>query len=394
MTSVEKKILQWIEEHLVLLFFVAVNVLGLIIRMQGIDFVSNDAKTFLFPWFDQIKQSGGIRALGNQVGNYNILYQFMIAVLTYLPFNKLLLYKSVSIAFDYVLAVGVSLLACEILKKRKKNLSTLFVMVYGAVLFLPTVIMNSSIWAQCDSIYSSFIVFSLLFLLKKRYKLAFAILGIAFAFKFQTIIIVPFFLYHYFSEKKYSILNIIITVLVFYAFCIPGFLFGRSILDPLKIYLGQTETYTQMWLCFPSFWALIGNDYETLSNIAILLTVFLLGSGLFFVLSQKIHLDEPQQFLKVAIWCVWTCLVFLPAMHDRYGYVLEILLLILFFVNKRFFAFFSIVEITSIISYGKYLFGNSMNIRVNSVFYFMSYLLFSMMLVTWYSKKKGDYLEN
>ena len=388
MTKLEEKFLQWIDRHLILLFFIIVNILGIIIRTIGWDFVSGDAKTFLLPWFYHIKELGGLKALAIQVGDYNIIYQFMISILTYFSFDPLILYKGLSIIFDYILAFGTALLTCEIVKKRTANIPIIFVTIYTFVLFLPTVIFNSSIWAQCDSIYTSFIVFSLYFLLNKKYKISFAFLGIAFSFKFQAIFILPFFLYYYFSEKKYSILNFLITILFFYIPCIPGFLFGRSLMDPIKIYLNQSNLYPYMWMNFPSFWVLVGNNYDLMSRLAIILTIFILGCGLFYILSQNIELSKPQPFLETAIWTVWTCLIFLPAMHERYGYLLEILLLILVFVNKKYFFCIIVAEISSILTYGAFLFQNGINIQVLSICYIIAYLVFSWMIISKRNNKR------
>lgn len=382
MIKLEQKFLLWIEEHLFLLFFIIVSILGCLIRLTGKTYVSADARVFLLPWFDQIKESGGLRALGNQVGDYNIPYQCLIALFTYLPFGALTLYKGLSIIFDYFLAFGTALLVCESVKKKISNLSSVFVMVYATVLFLPTTIMNSSIWAQCDSIYTSFVVFSLLFLLRKKYKIAFAFLGLAFSFKLQAVFILPFFLFYYFSEKKFSFLNFFITVSFFYIPSIPGFLYGRSLLDPIKIYLNQSNCYRWMWLSFPSFWSFAGENYEVLSKIAIIFTIFILGCGLLYVLSAKVDLCDPHIFLKIGIWSVWTCLLFLPAMHDRYGYILEIMLLALVFVDRKYFYAIAIAETTSIITYGHFLFQSSINIQILAVFYFAAYLLYSSMIVS------------
>lgn len=388
MTKLEEKLLQWIDRHLILLFFIIINLLGIIIRITGWNFVSGDARDFLLPWFDKIKEIGGFKALTSQIGDYNILYQFIIIIFSYLPFDPLILYKGLSITFDYILAFGTALLACEIVKNRTINTPIIFVTIYAFVLFLPTVIFNSSVWTQCDSIYTSFIVFSLLFLLNKKYKISFAFLGVAFSFKLQTIFILPFFLYYYFSERKYSLLNFLITVLFFYIPCIPGFLYGRSLIDPIKIYLNQGNLYPQMWLNFPSFWVLAGNYYDIMSKIAIILTIFILGFGLFYILSQNIELSKPQPFLETAIWTVWTCLIFLPAMHERYGYLLEILLLVLVLVNKKYFFCIIVAEISSISTYGAFLFQNTINIKAISIFYFIAYLIFSWMIISKSNNKK------
>lgn len=379
MTQMELRFCRWLDKHMVTLFFFIVTVLGGLIRLPGLSFVSGDASNFLLPWFDEIRNAGGLNALSRQVGNYNIPYQFLIALLTYLPYDKLATFKGLSILFDYILAVGAALCGCELLRKKTSELQNVFVTVYAAVLFAPTVILNSSVWAQCDSIYSAFAVFAILFLMKKNYKLSFAFLGIAISFKLQAVFILPFFVYFYFVERKCNLGHFLITALWFFIPSIPGYLYGRRFLDPLRIYLGQTTAHPNMWVNFPGFWVFAGDNYEVMGKIAILLTLFLLGSGLFYLLSKEKRLDTSDRLLKTAIWVVWTCVVFLPAMHERYGYLLEILLLILVAVDKKYLMIASIVEITSIVTYGHFLFGNSVDIVWLSIFYISAYLGFYWM---------------
>ena len=119
MTNVERRIVAFLVKHKFSLFLAAVSVLGLLVRLSGLDMVSGDYVNWLAPWFDEIRESGGLAALDQQIGNYNIVYQIIIALLTYLPFDSLHLYKAVSIAFDYVLAIGVGMLAREMTGRGK-----------------------------------------------------------------------------------------------------------------------------------------------------------------------------------------------------------------------------------------------------------------------------------
>ena len=54
---------------------------------------------------------------------------------------------------------------------------------YALVLIIPTVMLNSGMWGQCDSIYTTFVILALYFLVKEKYSLSFIMLGISFAFK-------------------------------------------------------------------------------------------------------------------------------------------------------------------------------------------------------------------
>lgn len=108
MSKVEKSLLCFIEKHLLVTAFIFVSVLGFVIRFSLRNFVSADATQFLLPWYDEIKTAGGIGGLGAQVGNYNMPYQFMIAIMTCSPFIPLHAYKILSCIFDYCLAAGAA----------------------------------------------------------------------------------------------------------------------------------------------------------------------------------------------------------------------------------------------------------------------------------------------
>lgn len=373
----ERRLIEAIDRHKVVLFFIIVSVLGMLIRLPARAFVSRDAKNCLLPWFNTI-QEGGLKSLSKQVGDYNMVYQLLIALMTYLPIKPLYLYKGLSIVFDFLLAGVTALLVCELRQKKSRSC---FAIVYAAVLFVPPVIFNSSIWAQCDSIYTTFVVASLYFLLKRKYKSAFALLGVALTFKLQAIFVVPFFIYYYFSEREFSLSNFLLTLLFFYIPCIPVILAGRGLLDPFRIYLHQAHEYGKMTLNFPSIWNLVGLDYGMLRYVAILLTFTVLGCGLFMLLLRKKSLREPDSFIKVAVWTVWTCLLLLPAMHERYGYMLDILLLVLTFVDRKNLLYLSVTLTCSMLTYGAFLFELPKNIPLLAVFFLAAYLLYTYTLL-------------
>ena len=224
MPDAEKKLLTWIDRHRFMLYVIILSVLGLLARMGGLDFVSNDATEYLLVWFGQIRESGGLAALGSQVGNYNIPYQILISLMTYLPFEPLYMYKALSILFDYLLAGSAAGFCYDLTQKNTERA----VLVYGVVLLLPTVILNSSVWGQCDSIYVTFVICAVWSLMNERYTRSFLLLGAAFAFKLQAVFIFPFFLMYYILEKRFSILNFVWVVVVDYALCIPAFLMGEE----------------------------------------------------------------------------------------------------------------------------------------------------------------------
>ena len=71
--------------------------------------------------------------------------------------------------------------------------------------------------------------------------------------------------------------------------------------------------------------------------MAIFLAIALLGVGLYFLLHRQGFMESLENQLHVLIWTAWTCLMFLPLMHDRYGYLVEILLIVAAFVDLKLF---------------------------------------------------------
>ena len=221
---------------------------------------------------------------------------------------------------------------------------------------------------------------ALCFLFEKKYVPSFLLLGVALAFKMQMIFILPFFLFYYFLEKKYSILNFILILAGWYGLSIPGILMRGNWLEPYQLYFQQTDTHRLMWLNFPSFWILVGDNYEMLKKPAILITVSVLGMALAYAMYKGKRLEQPLAFLQMAAWTAWTCILFLPAMHERYSYMVDILLILLIFVNSRYWIITAVEVISSLLRYQTYLFDGAEVSIIYAVIYLGAWLWFTWLV--------------
>ena len=386
MGKIEKKIIFFIEKNRNILFFLIVSLLGAAARYVGGRFASGDMHGCLVPWYEEIASKGGFKSLKEQVGDYNILYQTIIALMTYVKINCVVLYKALSIVFDYLLAFSSAYFVCELSSKKKFDM--VFNCVYATILLFPTVVLNSAFWGQCDSIYSFFLIMTLLFLFKEKYYLAFVFLGIAFAFKLQAIFIIPFLIFYYLYKKKFSIFMTLISVVVFWFSGIIAYINGRNLLAPFTIYFSQTGTYEKMYLNVTSFWILLGNNYEFMKGFAILFTIVILGIGLYLILSKKVEVRTPYQFVTIAAWGIWVCVFFLPAMHERYTYLLDILLIIAAFLDKKYVKYAVVSCSLSLLTYGNYLFDNGGVDKLCVLLYLASWLHFSYTILCGYRNEK------
>ena len=77
----------------------------------------------------------------------------------------------------------------------------------------------------------------------------------------------------------------------------------------------------------------------------------------------------------------------LPAMHERYSYLIDILLLLLIFMDKQYTLVFVIEIISSILRYKYYLFNGAEVSEWQAVVYLAAWILLTWQL---FAKKKGQ----
>lgn len=347
-------IIDFIEKNLSTIIFVSATLLSLIIRFSLLPYKSQDYIHHLSSWFQFLKDNGGLSGLRNYIGDYNAPYMIIMALLTYLKMNSLYLIKFVSIFFDYILSFSVYKFIFEYCSDNK-NKKYYALIGYISVLFLPTLLLNSSYWAQCDVIYTTFIVLSLYYLYKDKIFKSLLFLGLAFSFKLQSIFILPVYIILYFRKKNFSLLYFLIIPIVDIILCIPAIIFKRSIIDCLTVYFKQTTSYSDyLTLNVPNLYTIMpGDTYIAIVGIVLLLCIFI---GLFFyIMRNKVKLTN-EKILLVSILSILLCNFFLPYMHERYMFVADILSVLYFVCYKRNLFVVIGTQLISLCSYSIFLF--------------------------------------
>lgn len=353
MTKQEKRIVGFIMDHMILIAFVLVSVIGVLARLPMRDFVSGDSGYYLLPWYDEIASKG----LWVAVGNYNFLYQSLIYLMTKLPMEPLYAYKLLSCLFDYLLSGVCALVVYSLTGKKQYSLFA-----YCAVLLSPVVTINSALWAQCDSIYVFFIVCGLYLLMKERTLFAMCCFGMSLAFKLQAVFVFPALIMLYLITKRFSVLDFLMIPLTMIVISLPMVFWGRSLMELLEVYLEQTTTYTMIAINYPSLFSLVGGEsYGVLKDYAILLAITALGLLLVFVSGQKIEMTNENMVILLFL-SAFTCVLLLPAMHERYGYVYEILAWILVFLVPKTLPLCIGLQLLSVRTYSSFLFQTGINL--------------------------------
>lgn len=358
MFNLEKKVIDMFKKNYVLIFVVIITIMALLVRIMPIKFQSHDYIKFLLPWFNDLLAKGGLSGLGTYIGNYNAPYMTIMALLTYIPISSLFSIKIVSIIFDFVLAISVGHLVTLLVKKNKKIYG---IVAYAIVLFLPQVILNSAMWGQCDSIYASFSIIALIFLLKEKYWQSFVFLGISFAFKLQLVFILPVFIIIYICKNKFSILHFLIIPLVNFIMCLPAIIMGKPILDLLKVYFNQTSISTALVRNYPNIYNLLAGDIQIFKYVGIMITIFIFALMLFYFIYKKVNWNK-EKIVTLSLIVLVIISYILPGIHERYIYVGEILSIVYYLIYRKNLPLVIMINLNAILTYSIYLTGYQTNI--------------------------------
>ena len=297
--------------------------IGLAIRIPGLPHLSGDMIDCYLPWYDSVPAGQGIGVLQNYEGDYGLPYATVLWLLHFLPGEALIKIKLVSVVFEYMTAMAAGLLASYFFEGTKKQIA--FAAGFGLTILYPALAMNGAYWGQCDGIYVGFVLLMIWALFKDKPALAFVFLGFAVTSKLQTIFIIPFLILYWYRRRNFSLLYLLIVPVVVEILYIPGMLAGYSPLSPITMYMAQTVEYPQMYMHYPNrwcyFWSLA--DYE-MFHVPVIGWVAIGLALMFSFLMLKGRDLSDRTWVSVALWSSLFPVYFLPAMHERYSMIAEL----------------------------------------------------------------------
>ncbi len=365
-----------------LFFLVFLLGLGIAIRLPLFDFESGDYYHFLSHWMDECHAAGGIgylgitpSAKGASTINYGCMYQYVIILLHYLPGKDMHLIKVVSVIFDVLCAITIFRITFHVTEGNMQK----SVMSFGAAMVLPTVLLNSAAWAQCDSIYTAFVLLSILHVMKDNNNRVFIYLAIGYAFKQQAIFIIPFLIIMW-LKGKVKVRYIFWIPVVLFITMIPAMIAGRSFLELVTIYLKQVSTYSMLTMNYPSIFAVVGSgpDIETRKMIissATMAAIAVMGFIAYYVRNKRFKVTGIYM-VTLSMFTVMVALFTLPVMHERYGYLPEVLSVTYAVTKFRRLPVLVLMQFVSLVTYAKFLFGTTVD-----AMWFMALLNLGLILV-------------
>ncbi len=308
--------------------------LGLLIRKELIWFVSRDWTGFFELWLKEISEKG-FRALAGNFYDYAPAYMYFLVLAAQFGSKSMIAMKLISVFFDLMLAAVAGRIVYVISKRE-----TWSMVAFSVVWLAPTVISNSSMWGQCDSIYCSFLLLTMLAFIRDKSRLAMICYGIAFAFKLQTLFWFPIILLLW-LYKKIKTVDFIWVPLLYGISIVPAWIAGRPLGELLGVYFAQTGIDTnRLSMKYPNIYYIIGelnlpqwyNKAGKLFAVAVIL-VFMVA-----VIHKLMNTRLTPELLLMLCYAQGSlALYFLPQMHERYGYFIEIVAIILGVLCRRIF---------------------------------------------------------
>lgn len=290
----------------------ALCAMAMLARVSFIERSSGDYDIYLADWIARFAAGSFSEGMQANVGEYNVLYQYILFVITRLGVPALYAVKAVSFIGDAFLAGAVAKLA------GRKNAAAAF----GAALLLPTLVLNAGMFAQCDSQYAACALWGLALALEDRPMGSAVCFALSLCFKLQSVFILPIIVVLW-AARRLSVREALIFVLTLFAVMLPALLGGKSIGDIIGIYTAQTGLYTGLNYNAASFYGLMettGLDVYAYGNFSMALALGACALLLVWDLGRVEEMEEDG-FVRLALLLVLVIVFLLPRMHERYFYM-------------------------------------------------------------------------
>lgn len=316
-------------------FIICLFVFSFLIRWKLMPVESADFWGFLEDWMVQIRQGGGFKSLDHQISNYTSPYMYLMCLVSYLTENNLYGLKMISVVFDYLAAAAVFLTVYQLTENVRRA-----IMGMAALLLCPTVILDGAYWCQCDIIYTTFLLFALYYFFKDNSRLCLIFVGISFAFKLQALFLVPFFIIMWLKRQTIKIMDFLWIPAVYVISALPAWGFGRDFKELMGIYFDQANTYPWGTLEYPNIYALLGEAMPDMrhagevSGAGTFMTIILLGCIAYYFYVKKMNLTG-ELMITLALFTTALIVYSLPHMHERYGFLVDLLAIIYGMLNRK-----------------------------------------------------------
>ncbi|HEY9152796.1 MAG TPA: hypothetical protein VIN60_07915 [Anaerolineales bacterium] len=336
------------------LIIVAIGIaLAITIRYSLLNFQSVDYIVYTRHWYTYIK-AHGFSAFSQNFSNYNPPYLYLLyVIIRFFPdLPGVIATKLPSLIADFV---GAGLAYKIVNIQYPKSPIPMFAIF--AILFAPTIVLNSAFWGQADALYTVGLIACIYFLLIKKPVWAMLFFGISISFKAQAIFLLPL-LFALLLRREIPWKNLLIVPFIMFLSLLPAWLAGRSLIDLISTYPSQASQYQQLSMHAPSLFSLIPNSgrfypYFYPAGLILAVMVALLFSMMIYKSPAKL---TPSLLIELSLISVIVMPFVLPKMLDRYFYPADVLSILFAFYFPSYFYIPIGMSIVSFFAYQPTLF--------------------------------------
>lgn len=308
-----------------------------------------DMELFLEPWFSHIVHYGPIGAFRHPFSNYEPAYLYLLTVgsLAHSVFTAMTIIKMISVAGTMFLTLALA----DLLKAANARAREALL-----VLILPSVLLNDSIFAQCDALWAGSCVFALASMIRGRTARAMVWCGVAISFKAQAAFIAPVMIGAMIGRRA-PWWQWLIPAGVFLASLIPAWLAGWPAINLLTVYVDQAAQdqlpgrLGNPWMLATLFAEQSAHLWFFLGYIAAALAALVVAA------LARHHARDPRQLVILAALSGTALPFLLPKMLERYYFLGDVMTLALACAWKERSAAFVVraVQLASILSLMTYI---------------------------------------
>lgn len=304
---------------------IAGTIAALLVRLPFLELLSHDIIGFLGQWYDYIVLNGGVYALGDRFANYTPAYLYLLTAAAAvreiaLPaLSKVAAIKLPSIAADFAMALAVYKIVQVYGRDTLKP-----VIAYAIVLLLPTVVINSAVWGQADSLYTAWMLWCVYLLCVKRPGLAMALFGVGLSLKLQAIFFAPLLLF-LLIRRAIGMRHLLLVPAVYAAVMAPAILLGRPPLEALGTYVIQVGENYKLSMGAPNLYVFASPDLYHPGLPAALAISAIAGLAIAVAFALRSPDPGPDDVLACALVCAVVMPFVLPKMHERYFFPADVL---------------------------------------------------------------------
>ncbi len=315
-----------------------------------------DLTDWLVPWYEYLRQNG-MAAFATGFSNYTPPYLYFLGLGTLLDgvLQPVTIIRGISVAFNAAAALLVFRFTLMRGLPVRDGLYAAF-----AFFMLPTVVVNSVIWGQCDIIYTLFLMLFVYLVIERRGWAAATALGVAFAFKQQTVFIAPFALYLLITRQLHW-RQFVMVPLVYMILMLPSAIVGRPWMELLTVYAQQFDTFRTVSMGAPNPYLLLQKLVTEFPSLygPITMAGLALGAvsvvGLAVVFARRAREPNDEQLLLMATLSLAIIPYVLPRMHDRYFFPASAMTFLLVIARPRSWPILLMMQLAELFAYVGFL---------------------------------------